>query len=56
MVKLDPEEKDVVESFDRGEWQPVKAPEAEIARYQEYARATFRKDARVTIRISKSER
>jgi predicted DNA binding CopG/RHH family protein len=55
MVKLDPKEKDLLESFDRGEWRPVKAPEAEMARYQEYARATFRKDARVNIRISRKD-
>lgn len=55
MVSLEPEEKDLVESFDRGEWQPVKAPEAEIGRYKQYARATFKKDARVNIRISRKD-
>jgi predicted DNA binding CopG/RHH family protein len=55
MVRLDPEEKNLLESFDRAEWQSVKAPAAETERYQQYARATFKKDARVNIRISRKD-
>ncbi|MCI0440297.1 MAG: hypothetical protein L0177_14375 [Chloroflexi bacterium] len=47
MNKLDPKEKDILNSFERGEWRPVQGREAEIERYREYARATFRNDKRV---------
>ena len=55
MDKLDPEEQDILESYERGEWQPVKDEQAEIARYRAAARATLKKDSRVNIRISKSD-
>lgn len=49
---LDEEERDLIESYERGEWVPVPNMEARIAEYQEAARAFFRKDRRVNIRIS----
>ena len=52
MVKLDQEEKEIVESFERGEMQPIPDLEREIERYREIARTTFKKDKRVNIRIS----
>ena len=52
---LEPEEQDFLDSYDRGEWQPGDHFEGEARRYQEYARATFRKDARVNIRISSKD-
>ena len=52
MPKLDPDEKRLLESYERGEWRPVKNKSSEMARYQEIARATFKKDRRVNIRIS----
>ena len=55
MVKLDPEEQDLVKSFERDEWLPVAEEDQEIERYREYARGTFRKDMRVNIRISKRD-
>ena len=55
MVKLDKEEKELLESFDRDEWKPVANQESEAKRYREYARATFKKDMRVNIRISKKD-
>lgn len=55
MVKLDKEEQALVESFEREEWRSVKAGEAEIERYGEYARATFKKDMRVNIRMSRKD-
>jgi hypothetical protein len=39
--KMDPEERDLLESYEHGEWQPVKNFEAEAKRYREYARATL---------------
>ena len=55
MVKLDKEEKELLDSFEQDEWKPVANQEAEGKRYREYARATFKKDMRVNIRISKKD-
>lgn len=49
---LDEEERDLIESYERGEWVGVPDMEARIAEYQEAARAFFRKDRRVNIRMS----
>ena len=49
---LDDEERDLVESIERGEWKSVRNLQAEIKKHQEYARNTLRKDKRVNIRIS----
>ncbi len=51
-VKLDKEEKDILESFERGEWKQVKNVKAAVEKHQEYARNTLKKDKRVNIRIS----
>lgn len=52
---LSDEEQDVLESYDRSEWRSVAGFAAEKRRYQEYAKNTFRKDARVNIRISSKD-
>ena len=51
-VELDEEERELLEAYERGETVPVPDMEARIAEYQEAARAFFRKDRRVNIRIS----
>ena len=51
-IKLDEEEKEILDSFERGEWKRVKNFKAEIKKHQEYARRTLKKDKRVNIRIS----
>ncbi len=53
--KLDPEEKDILESYERGEWRSVDDFAGEAERYRTYADATFRKDARINIRISSKD-
>jgi predicted DNA binding CopG/RHH family protein len=53
--KLDPEEEDLLNSYERDEWQSIRKLEEEKQRYQEYARATFKKDSRVNIRISSKD-
>jgi predicted DNA binding CopG/RHH family protein len=55
MAKLDREEKEIVESFERGEMQTIPDLEREIERYREIARTTFKKDRRVNIRISSKD-
>ena len=52
MVSLDREEQELLESFERDEWRPVANRGAERDRYRQYARATFKKDMRVNIRMS----
>jgi len=52
MTKLEKSERELLESVESGEWRTVPGTDAELDRYREYARATFRKDRRVNIRIS----
>lgn len=55
MAKLDKAESDLLKSIDAGEWKSVPNRQREADRYQEYAKATFRKDRRVNIRISSKD-
>ncbi len=55
MDRLDTEEKELLDSFDQGEWQSVSNAEGEFQRYREYAKATFRKDNRVNIGIPQKD-
>jgi len=55
MVRLDGEEQELVESFEKDEWRPVAERDAAVERYREYARATFKKDMRVNIRMSRKD-
>ena len=51
MTELDNEEKELLETFEAGDWQSVK----EAARLQElqgYAKAVIAKDKRITLRLS----
>jgi predicted DNA binding CopG/RHH family protein len=50
--KLDPQEKSIRDSYNRGEWQSIGNFSREAARYQEYAQSALRKDTRINIRIS----
>jgi len=54
-AKLDKEEKEILESFERGEWESVPEVRAEIDKHQAYARNTLKKDKRVNIRISSKD-
>ncbi len=52
---LDEEEKDILESYERGEWMPVKNPKAEIKKLRQYAKNTLQKDKRINIRMSSKD-
>ena len=52
MKRLDPEEKELLESYERDEWESVPDLESESDRHRGYAAATLRKDERLIIRIS----
>jgi len=54
-IKLDPEEQDILDSFERGEWKPVTNRSREIARHVRLAKNTLAKDKRVNIRISSKD-
>lgn len=49
--KLNKEEKEILKSYENDEWVSVSKP-ASIAKYKAAAKATFKKDKRVNIRIS----
>jgi hypothetical protein len=51
MTKLDTDEKELVESVERGEWKSAAAGKRERARYARSAKATFRKDRRLNIQV-----
>jgi len=52
---LDDEEKDILESYERGEWVPVKNQKQEIKKLQQYAKNTLQKDKRINIRMSSKD-
>ncbi|HOW81293.1 MAG TPA: CopG family antitoxin [Spirochaetota bacterium] len=54
-IKLDSEEAELIEAFDRGELKTVRNAKSEIKKHVEYAKATTRKDKRVNIRISQKD-
>jgi predicted DNA binding CopG/RHH family protein len=54
-IKLDKEEKSILDSFERGEWHSVKNLNNEIEKHRQYARATLTKDTRINIRISSKD-
>ena len=51
-IILDNEEKELLHSFEAGEWESVENLEDEINRHREIARNTLRKDKRINIRLS----
>jgi predicted DNA binding CopG/RHH family protein len=53
-MKLDAEEKELLESVERGEWKSA-GGKRERTRYARYAKATFRKDRRLNIRLSSKD-
>jgi len=55
MINLDAEEKELLKSYEKDEWKPVKGQKKKISSYQEIAKATFKKDSRVNIRMSSKD-
>lgn len=54
-MKLSKEEKEILDSVERGEWRRIPNFKKEAKRYQDYARATLRKDKRVNIRMTEKD-
>jgi predicted DNA binding CopG/RHH family protein len=55
IFKLDQEEQDLSDSFDRGEWKSVKNLKKEITKAKVAASNYLRKNARINIRIPTSD-
>ena len=51
-TQLDREERETLESFEKGEWRRVSSESEQIEEHRQTARRTLRKDRRVNIRIS----
>ena len=51
-MKLEADEKEILDSVDRGGWRSVRAPKRVLSRYSRSAKATLKKDRRLNIRIS----
>ncbi len=51
-MKLKKEEKQILESYEKGEWKKLKTDKSV---YAAYAEATVKKDKRINIRISKRD-
>jgi predicted DNA binding CopG/RHH family protein len=54
-MKMDADEKELLESVERDEWKSAKGGKRARARYSRYAKATFRKDRRLNIRLSSKD-
>jgi predicted DNA binding CopG/RHH family protein len=54
-TKLTKEEKEILDSFEKGEWVPVADLSKRKRELAEYARNTLRKDKRLNIRISERD-
>ena len=54
-MKMDADEKELLEFVERGDWKSAKGGKRERARYSRYARVTFRKDRRLNIRLSSKD-
>ena len=52
---IDQEEKDLMESIERGEWQPVKNIDQEKEKAIAAARNTLKKDKRINLRLTQKD-
>ena len=55
LVSFVEDEHTVFESVERGEWKPAAGGRRERTRHARYAKATFRKDRRLNIRLSSKD-
>lgn len=54
-IKLDPDENELLSSFEKGEWKPVANVKKAKSRARKAAAKTLRKDVRINIRLSSSD-
>jgi predicted DNA binding CopG/RHH family protein len=55
MKKLDAEERELLEAFEKGDLKSVGNAKAEMKKHVGYAAATFQKDSRINIRMSSKD-
>lgn len=54
-TRMTHEEEELLESVERGEWHSIPDTAQESQRYQQYATATFEKNRRINIRLSRKD-
>ncbi len=54
-LKFDKDELELLASYEQDEWKSAKSVEEQKEKYRAYARAAFKKDKRVNIRISSKD-
>jgi len=54
-MKLNKEEKEILEAYEKGVFKSVPNVKKKIARYREYAKSTLLKNKRINIRISERD-
>jgi predicted DNA binding CopG/RHH family protein len=54
-LKLQQDELELLASYEQDEWKSARNVKEQKEKYQAYARATFRKDQRINIRISEKD-
>lgn len=54
-MKLDKEEKAILNAYEKGRFSSVAHVKKEIARYREYAKSTLQKNKRINIRLSERD-
>jgi predicted DNA binding CopG/RHH family protein len=55
MIDLDNEEKEILDAYESGKLSAVADTTELMARHEKYAAATFKKDARINIRLSSKD-
>jgi len=55
MTKLDKYEKEIIESYEKNEWQSVKDAPQKMKKYQDLAKIHLKKEKRINIRISEKD-
>lgn len=51
-LKLNSEEKELLESYNKGEWEKISDHENELKKFRELANESLKKDKRINIRIT----
>ena len=54
-MKLDKEEKEILNSYEKGRFSSVPHVKREITKYREYAKSMLRKSKRINIRLSERD-
>ena len=54
-IKLDTYEKQILEDFENGEFQPIPNEKEEMKRYQSYFKGSLKKNKRISIRVAEQD-